>query len=191
MTPNWTWTLNSQNYSIYNEYLPQKPKFWRVSLYDKLLPRNKVKNGKSSEWPQIELVHFAVKNIKYTLNTYPTGPSCGPFRSPKQWQVLCMHERFSSEAKILVLFALRPLFFKTQGRRKSEMHRMTPTELEHLTVKSTLYTLNTCPCIAWGLNFGPFWNLNCRGFVCMVLYVLWVLEIVSTLAIRIFHVVIQ
>ena len=34
-----------------------------------------------------------------------------------------------------------------QDHRKSEMHRMTPieTELEHLIVKSTLYTLNTFP----------------------------------------------
>ncbi len=40
-----------------------------------------------------------------------------------------------------------------QGRQKSEMHRKTQTELEHLTVKSTLYTLNTYP---WGPNFRPF-----------------------------------
>ncbi len=35
------------------------------------------------------------------------------------------------------------------------MHRVTPpqSELEHLTVKSTLYTLNNHP---WGPNFGPF-----------------------------------
>ncbi len=30
-----------------------------------------------------------------------------------------------------------------QGRRKSEMYLMTQIELEHLTVKSTPYTLNT------------------------------------------------
>ena len=33
MTPNWTWTLNSQKYTIYTKYLPLRPKFWSVSLY--------------------------------------------------------------------------------------------------------------------------------------------------------------
>ncbi len=34
MTPNWTSTLNSQNYStsIYTRYLPLRTKFWSVSL---------------------------------------------------------------------------------------------------------------------------------------------------------------
>ncbi len=38
MTPTWIWTLNSQNYRysiyMYIEYLPQRPKFWSVLLYD-------------------------------------------------------------------------------------------------------------------------------------------------------------
>ena len=34
-----------------------------------------------------------------------------------------------------------------------EMHQWPQTELEHLTVKTTLYTLNTYP---WGPNFSPF-----------------------------------
>ena len=32
-----------------------------------------------------------------------------------------------------------------QGRQKSEMHRVTQTEFEHLTVTSTPYTLITYP----------------------------------------------
>ena len=32
--PNWTWTLNSQKYPVYTDYLHQRPKFWSVSLYD-------------------------------------------------------------------------------------------------------------------------------------------------------------
>ncbi len=40
-----------------------------------------------------------------------------------------------------------------QGRRKSELHRTSPTELEHLTVKITLYALNIYP---RGPNFGSF-----------------------------------
>ncbi len=42
MTPNWTWTLNSQKYSIYTKYLPLRPKFSSVLLYDHPFPRYKV-----------------------------------------------------------------------------------------------------------------------------------------------------
>ncbi len=34
VTPNWTWTLNSQKYRICTKYLPLRPKFWYVSLHD-------------------------------------------------------------------------------------------------------------------------------------------------------------
>ena len=34
MTPNWTWTLNSQKYTVYTKCLPLGPKFWSVLLYD-------------------------------------------------------------------------------------------------------------------------------------------------------------
>ncbi len=57
---------------------------------------------------------------------------------------------------ILIRFALRLAVSEiqhVQGQRKSEMHRMTQTELEDLTDKSTLYTLRTYP---EGPNFGPF-----------------------------------
>ncbi len=33
-TPNWTWTLNSQNYPVYTKYFPQRSKCWSVSLCD-------------------------------------------------------------------------------------------------------------------------------------------------------------
>ncbi len=46
-------------------------------------------------------------------------------------------------AQILVRFALRQAVSKIQGRQKSEMHRMTKTDIELLTVNITLYTLNT------------------------------------------------
>ena len=52
------------------------------------------------------------------------------------------------EVQILVRFALRldvSEIQHVQGRRKSEMHQMTRTELEDLTVKGTLYKLNTYP----------------------------------------------
>ncbi len=40
MTPNWTWTLNSQHYRVSTKYLPQRPKFWSVSIYDQRIPGN-------------------------------------------------------------------------------------------------------------------------------------------------------
>ena len=43
---------------------------------------------------------------------------------------------------MLVRFTLRLAVSEIQGRQKSEIHRM---KLEHLTVKSTLYTLNAYP----------------------------------------------
>ncbi len=39
MTPNWTWTLNSQNYPVYTKGLPQGPTFWSVLLYDQRFRR--------------------------------------------------------------------------------------------------------------------------------------------------------
>ncbi len=31
ITPNWTWTLDSQKYPVYIKYLPRSPKFWSSS----------------------------------------------------------------------------------------------------------------------------------------------------------------
>ena len=67
--------------------------------------------------------------------------------------VSCIHWMVTPEAQILLRFALRPAIFETQGCRKSEMHRMTQNNLKHLTVKSTLHTLNTNP---KDPNFTPF-----------------------------------
>ena len=41
MTPNSTWTLNTQSYPVYTEYLYQRPKFWSVSLHDQRFPRHR------------------------------------------------------------------------------------------------------------------------------------------------------
>ena len=32
VTPNWTWTVNSQKYPIHTKYSPPRSKFWSVSL---------------------------------------------------------------------------------------------------------------------------------------------------------------
>ncbi len=137
MTPNWIWTLNTQNYSVYIKYLPQRSKFWCVLLYDYPFPRYNTykvgENRKCTEWPQTELDDSAVKSTLYTLNTYPWGPNFGPFRfmisgfqdtksskignassDPKlnlntqQSKVLYIHVVLTPEAQLLVLFALRP-----------------------------------------------------------------------------------
>ncbi len=65
-----------------------------------------------------------------------------------------MHERLTSDAEILVHFALRPLVFEIyKVARKSEMQRITQTELEHLAVKSTFFTQNTSPTGPLFINF--------------------------------------
>ncbi len=107
MTPNWTWTLSSQKYSIYIKYLPVRPKFQSISLYDYLFPKYNMykvsENWKCIKWPQMELKHLTAK-------------------------VLYIHYILTPKAHILVHFAL-PLAISeihVHGRRKSEMHWTTP-----------------------------------------------------------------
>ncbi len=70
MTSNCTWTVNSQKYSIYTAYLPPRPTFSSILLYDQPFPRYKVaKNRKCTECTQTELEHLIVKSILYTSNT--------------------------------------------------------------------------------------------------------------------------
>ena len=81
-------------------------------------------NRKCTEWPQTELEHLTVKITPCTLNTYPWGP-------------------------ILVRFALRVFVSEIQYVYKVGENwkgtEWSQIELEHLTVKSTLYTLCTYP----------------------------------------------
>ncbi len=58
-------------------------------------------------------------------------------------QVSRIHWILIPEAHISLRFTLRPAIFKIQDCRKSEMHPMTPECPKNLSVKSTLYTLNT------------------------------------------------
>ena len=147
------WTLNSQKCSVYTKYLPKKPKFQSVSLYDQQFSRYKVaENRKCTEWPQTDLKHLTVKSTLHTLNTYPMRPKCWCFslydypfprykvdqnRKQTEWpQTELKHltvkvtlytiEWSPPGAHIVVRFALRPAICEIQGRRKSEMHRMTP-----------------------------------------------------------------
>ncbi len=73
----------------------------------------------------------------YTLNTYPSGPNFGPFRSTSRF-------RNTRSSKIGNASKTPKLNF----------------EQSLVTVKNTLYTLNTYP---WGVpNFGPFRHMTCR-----------------------------
>ncbi len=137
MTPNWTWTLSSQTYSIYTKYLPLRPKVSSVLLYDHPFPRYKfAENRKCTEWPQTELEHLTGKSTLYTLNTYPEAQILVRFalwlavfeiqgrqngnapNDPKlnlnTWQskVPFIHEILTHEAQILVRFTLRPAVWK-------------------------------------------------------------------------------
>ena len=76
------WTLNSQNYSILTKYLPQRPKFWCVLVYDQhgYQDTGSPEIGNAPNDPKMNLnsqYHLAV----YTLTTYPWGPNFGPFRT--------------------------------------------------------------------------------------------------------------
>ena len=81
MTPKWSWTLNSQKYSIYTKYLPLRPKF----CFTLKLAVSEIQHApglwKSETAPNDPKLNLAVKSTLYVLNTYRRGPNFGPFRS--------------------------------------------------------------------------------------------------------------
>ena len=118
MTPKWTWTLNSQDYSTYTKYLPQTS-LLTFGLYCSMTSSYKVvKNRNCTEQSHIELENLTIKSILYTctINTYTRGPTFGPFHYMK-WQL--------SKYKVA---------------KNLNCTKWPQTELEHLAVKSTLYT---------------------------------------------------
>ncbi len=74
----------------------------------------------------------------YTLNSYPCGPSLDQFRS----RISCFSDTTC-----------------TRSAKNWKCTEWPQTKLEHLTVKSTLYTLNTYPC---GPNFRSFRSTTSR-----------------------------
>ncbi len=64
--PNWSWTLSSQKYSRYTNFLPLRPKFWSIFLRTAVF---KIKGQKSEmHWmTSTELQHLTVKNTLYTI----------------------------------------------------------------------------------------------------------------------------
>ncbi len=116
---------------IYVLLMSGSPKCYSILLYNPPFSRYKVVNRKCTEWHQNDLEHLTVKRIPCTVCT--------------------------TEAQIFVCFALRRAAFKIQGcwkLQKSEMHANDlQTDLEHVTVKSSPYTLGM---YHRGLNLGPF-----------------------------------
>ncbi len=79
MTPKWTWTLNSQKYSLYSKYLgTPEAQIWSVSLYDMYKVGD---NWKCIKWPKTEREDLTFNITLYTLNTYHWGPNVCPYRS--------------------------------------------------------------------------------------------------------------
>ncbi len=72
MSSDWPWILICDKYPVHTEYLPPKPKFSSVLLYDQPFSRYKVvENWKCTEWPQIDIEHVTVKNTLYTPKSCP------------------------------------------------------------------------------------------------------------------------
>ncbi len=113
MTPEWPCTLNCHKHPVYTEYLSLKPNFWSILLCSQPFWRYKVaKNRKCIEWPRNDLENLTVKKCPVYTKLIPRGQNFHPFRS--------MTSRFRDIRLLKIGNALN--------------------DLEHLPVKSTLYT---------------------------------------------------
>ena len=141
MTPNWPWTANSDKHSAGTKDLPLRLKFY-ILLCDHWLSRYKVA-------PKAE-IHWMTPNWTWTLNSqkYYIYTKYLPLRSTFS-SVLLYNQRFSR--------------YKVAENWKCT--EWPQTELEHLTIKSTLYTINTH---LWSPNFGPFRSMisHFRDTIC-------------------------
>ena len=127
MTPGWHEAFNCQKYPAYTEYLPPRHKFHSISLYDHLFSRYKVdKSQKCTEWLQALNCQKYLAYIEYS-----------PLRS--EYHSVLFYEQPLSRYKIVV-----------ENRKCTEWLQ---NDFKHLTVKSTLHTLNTHN---WDPNFTPF-----------------------------------
>ncbi len=99
VTPNWTWTLNSQKYSIYTKYLPLRSKFWSVSLYEQWFPRYRTfynspltamlnvpkKNNKKKKKKKPKIQNSKFHNSLYNFGRHPSQEHAWIFgRNTKQ-----------------------------------------------------------------------------------------------------------
>ncbi len=100
---------------------PPRLKFWSVSRYDQWFLRYKLtENQKCTECFQTELEHLTVKSTLYALNTYHRDPNFGPFCST------------TSRSRDTI-----------KAIKNWKCTERPQIKLEHLTVKGTLYILNT------------------------------------------------
>ena len=126
MTPNWTLTLNNQKYVIYTIYWPHTLKSWsRTSCF------RDTRSSKIGNAPNDPKWTWTLNSQKYS--TY--------------------RKYLTPEVQILIRFALWLAVSEIQGRQNQKFTEWPQTELEHLTINTTLYTLNTYP---WGPKFAPF-----------------------------------
>ncbi len=122
-------------------------------------------------WPQNDHNHWSVKSTLCALNTHPWDPSFTMFRSttsrdisryrffenrnalndPRMTlitevsKVSCVHWILTLEAQISLLFTLQPTVFEIQVFQKSKSTQWPQNDLNHLSVKSTICTLNIHP----------------------------------------------
>ncbi len=167
MTSDWLWTLNCQKYTVFTECLPQRHKFLSVFFYDLLFSRSKpVKIQKSTERPWIVLEHLTVKST-LILNTYCFSirfalwtalfdiQGCRKNQKCTKWPQTDLKQLLPKVSCIhlctLNTWPMRPNIgpFHSTSRRFRDTSlskiKWTQTDLEHLTVKSTLYTLKAWP----------------------------------------------
>ncbi len=127
ITPNWPWTLNNNKYSAGTKDLPLRWNFGpfcstTTSFRDMRSPETR----KCTEWPETELGHLTVKSTLYTLITYHWGSNF-LFRCALR---LALSEKLQ-----------RYNMYKVGENRK--YIEWPQTERDHITLKRTLYTLNT------------------------------------------------
>ncbi len=111
-----------------------------------------------------EAHRFLIYNLYTAFWEYTTFG--GPFSLPCDLKAIHWHKEITCTQlrPIGSRFALRPAVFKMQACWKSKMHRTTQNDLNQLTVRSTLYTLNThprspnfAPCRS---TTNPFWDTS-------------------------------
>ena len=119
MTPNRTWTLNSQKYPIYTKYLTLRSKFWSGSLYDQRLPRyhfpsttmlNGQKKKRTKKMPKIQ--NF---KLHYSFNTFGRHP-------PQEYPWILESKSdvfFQRRYRLHILLPYGPMLAKTKKNGKN------------------------------------------------------------------------
>ena len=143
MTPNWTWTLSSQNYYIYTEYTRLRPQCFGPFCSTISRFRDTCTRWAKSEMHQMTLnwtwrLNSQKSSSSYGKRSSVRSSSDGPPHCPVShavaelfcWDVsikstLYIHCILIPEAQIFVRFALRLVVSEIKGRQKSDMHRVT------------------------------------------------------------------